>query len=38
MVKNSECHFEEAMNLKKELSIVKQEADLLKKAASHEVK
>jgi len=35
MVKNSECHFDEVRKLKKELSIVKQERDLLKKAAAY---
>ena len=35
MTKNSECHFEEVARLRKELSIVKQERDLLKKAAAY---
>jgi transposase len=35
MIKNSECHFEEVARLKKELAIVKQERDLLKKAAAY---
>ena len=35
MTKNSECHFEEVARLKKELAIVKQERDLLKKAAAY---
>lgn len=35
MTKNSECHFEEVARLKKELTIVKQERDLLKKAAAY---
>ena len=35
MTKNSECHFEEVRKLKKELAIVKQERDLLKKAAAY---
>lgn len=35
MTKNSECHFEENRRLKKELAIVKQERDLLKKAAAY---
>lgn len=35
MTKNSECHFEEVTRLKKELAIVKQERDLLKKAAAY---
>lgn len=34
MIKNSECHFEEVTKLRKELAIVKQERDLLKKAAA----
>jgi hypothetical protein len=34
MKKNSECHFEEVARLKKEISIVKQERYLLKKAAA----
>ena len=35
MSKISECHFEEIKNLKKELALVKQERDLLKKAAAY---
>ena len=35
MTKNNECHFEEVSRLKKELAIVKQERDLLKKAAAY---
>lgn len=35
MLKNSECHFAEVARLRKELSIVKQERDLLKKAAAY---
>ena len=35
MKKNSECHFEEVARLKKELTLVKQERDLLKKAAAY---
>ena len=31
----SECHYEEVKRLKKELSVVKQERDLLKKAAAY---
>ena len=31
----SECHYEEVKRLKKELSMVKQERDLLKKAAAY---
>jgi transposase len=31
----SECHYEEVKRLKKELSLVKQERDLLKKAAAY---
>jgi len=32
---NSESHFEENKRLKKELALVKQELDLLKKAAAY---
>ncbi len=32
---NTECHFEEVTKLRKELSIVKRERDLLKKAAAY---
>jgi transposase len=35
MSKTSECHFEEVKQLKKELALVKQERDLLKKAAAY---
>ena len=35
MKKNTECHFEEVARLRKELAIVKQERDLLKKAAAY---
>jgi transposase len=35
MTKNTECHFEEVARLRKELAIVKQERDLLKKAAAY---
>ena len=35
MNKNSECHFEEVARLRKELAMVKQERDLLKKAAAY---
>jgi transposase len=35
MSKNSECHFDEVKKLRKELAIVKQERDLLKKAAAY---
>jgi transposase len=36
MIKNnSECHFDEVRKLRKELVIVKQERDLLKKAAAY---
>ena len=33
MTKNNECHFEGVTRLRKDLAIVKQERDLLKKAA-----
>jgi transposase len=35
MSKSSECHFEEVRKLRRELAIVKQERDLLKKAAAY---
>ena len=35
MSNNSECHFEEVKKLRKELAMVKQERDLLKKAAAY---
>jgi transposase len=35
MAKNGECHFEEVARLRKELAMVKQERDLLKKAAAY---
>jgi transposase len=35
MSQSSECYFEEVKKLRKELAIVKQERDLLKKAAAY---
>ena len=35
MQNNSECHFDEVRKLRRELAIVKQERDLLKKAAAY---
>ena len=35
IIKTSECHFEEVARLKKELAMVKQERDLLKKATAY---